>query len=265
MAQGREAELREKYVSGVKTEVAIARARADVAAVHAELLREGLALPMGGSVSGKVPKADLFVITPAGMPFAEVAPENLVLCGLDGEAVPGTPGSELAPSVAAAGHGYVYRHMPAVGGVVHTLSPYASAWAARGEEIPCALAVVAEEFGGPVPVGESALGDHDALGHAVVDVLAGRRARAVLLRGQGPVAVGATAREAASVAGQLEGVARIVQLAQDGGLLTSLPQSAVDRLYEERHAHEPPQADRPAASKQPLRQLNTATKTKTSR
>ncbi|WP_345800454.1 class II aldolase/adducin family protein [Microbacterium sp. AZCO] len=265
MAQGRDAELREKYVSGVKTEVAIARARADVAAVHADLVRDGLALAAGGSVSGKVPGADLFVITPAGTAFADVAPENLVLCGLDGASIAGTPGSEAAPSAASLSHAYVYRHMTDVGGIVHALSPYASAWAARGQEIPCVLAIIAEEFGGPVPTGPLTLADDDSLGRGVVDALAGRRPRAVLLQNLGPVVLGSTVKDAANRAALVEGVARIVQLARDGGLPSPLPQSDVDRLYEARAALQTPPAGRAAASTRSGRQLNIATKTKTSR
>lgn len=76
------------------------------------------------------------MIKPSGVSYDDITPENMVLCDLDGKVVPGTPGSERSPSSDTAAHAYVYRHMPEVGGVVHTHSAYAVAWAARGERSP---------------------------------------------------------------------------------------------------------------------------------
>ena len=84
---------------------------------------------------------------------AELTPESMIVCDLDGRVVPG----DLSPSSDTAAHAYVYRAMPEVGGVVHTHSTYASAWAARGEAIPCVLTAMADEFGGEIPVGPFAL------------------------------------------------------------------------------------------------------------
>ena len=88
---------------------AIATVREDVAALHAELVRYGLVVWTGGNVSGRVPGADLFVIKPSGVSYDDLAPENMILCDLDGNAVPGTPGSERSPSSDTAAHAYVYR------------------------------------------------------------------------------------------------------------------------------------------------------------
>ena len=123
---------------------AIDRVRAEVAALHAELTRYGLVVWTGGNVSGRVPGADLFVIKPSGVDYDELTPENMILCTLDGEVVAGTPGSDRSPSSDTAAHAYVYRNMPDVGGVVHTHSPYAVAWAARGESIPCVTTAMAD-------------------------------------------------------------------------------------------------------------------------
>ena len=147
------AEQRDRYVVGVKTEVSVARVREEVAQLHAELVRAGLVVWTGGNVSSRVPDADLFVIKPSGVSYDDLAPENMILCDLDGNVVDGTPGSELSPSSDTAAHAYVYRNMPEVGGVVHTHSTYAVSWAARGEEIPCVITAMADEFGGPIPVG----------------------------------------------------------------------------------------------------------------
>ena len=72
-----------------------------------------------------------------------------------------------------AAHAYVYRHMPEVGGVVHTHSTYATAWAARGEPIPCVLTMMADEFGGEIPVGPFALIGDDSIGRGIVETLRG--------------------------------------------------------------------------------------------
>ena len=77
---------------------AIARTRSDVATLHSELVRYGLVVWTGGNVSGRVPGADLFVIKPSGVAYDELTPENMILCDLDGNVVPGSPGSERSPS-----------------------------------------------------------------------------------------------------------------------------------------------------------------------
>lgn len=221
----------ERYVTGVRTEVTIARVRADVAALHAELVRNGLVVWTGGNVSGRVPGADLFVIKPSGVSYDELAPENMILCDLDGNVVPGTPGSERAPSSDTAAHAYVYRHMPEVGGVVHTHSDYAVAWAARGEEIPCVITAMADEFGGPIPVGPFAIIGDDSIGRGIVETLSGHRSRAVLMQNHGPFTIGATAKDAVKAAVMLEDVARTVHIARQGGELIPIPQEAIDSLY----------------------------------
>ncbi|RKE58401.1 L-ribulose-5-phosphate 4-epimerase, partial [Microbacterium sp. AG238] len=88
----RNAAISSEYVDGVKVEVAVARVRAEVASLHAELVRYGLVVWTGGNVSGRVPGADLFVIKPSGVSYDELAPENMIVCDLDGRVVPGTPG-----------------------------------------------------------------------------------------------------------------------------------------------------------------------------
>ncbi|WIM17620.1 L-ribulose-5-phosphate 4-epimerase [Microbacterium sp. zg-B96] len=229
---GSDAERKQRYVTGVKTEVAVARVRAEVAALHAELVRYGLVVWTGGNVSGRVPGADLFVIKPSGVSYDELGPENMILCDLDGAVVAGTPGSDRSPSSDTAAHAFVYRNMPAVGGVVHTHSPYATAWAARGEAIPCVITAMADEFGGEVPVGPFAIIGDDSIGRGIVDTLTGHRSRAVLMQGHGPFTIGATARDAVKAAVMVEDVARTVHLARQGGQLSPIPQDAIDRLYD---------------------------------
>ena len=218
-------------------EQAIDAVRADVARLHAELVRYGLVVWTGGNVSGRVRlsddgSGDLFVIKPSGVSYDDLAPENMILCDLDGAVVPGTAGSDRAPSSDTAAHAYVYRHMPEVGGVVHTHSTYAVAWAARGEEIPCVITAMADEFGGPIPVGPFAIIGDDSIGRGIVETLRGHRSRAVLMQNHGPFTIGVNAADAVKAAVMVEDVARTVHHAREAGPLIPLPQEAIDRLFD---------------------------------
>lgn len=221
---------------GDEIDSAIDAVRAEVAALHSELVRYGLVVWTGGNVSGRVPGADLFVIKPSGVSYDDLAPENMILCDLDGNVVPGSPGSDRSPSSDTAAHAYVYRHMPEVGGVVHTHSTYAVAWAARGEEIPCVITAMADEFGGPVPVGPFAIIGDDSIGRGIVETLRGHRSRAVLMQNHGPFTIGVSARDAVKAAVMVEDVARTVHLAREAGPVIPIPQDAIDKLYD-RYQH----------------------------
>jgi L-ribulose-5-phosphate 4-epimerase len=239
MSAGSDAERHDPYVAGVKTEVAVARARADVAVLHGELVRHALVVGTGGNVSGRVPGADLFVIKPSDVSYGDLAPENMIVCDLEGSVVEGTPGSGRAPSSDTAAHAYVYRNMPEVGGIVHTHSTYAVAWAARGEEIPCAITDAAAEFGGPVPVAPFATIGDDSIGRGIVETLRGARSRAVLMRNHGPFTIGPSPTDAVRVAVVLEDVARTVHIARSAGPLAPIPDPEIDRLYERRRSGRP--------------------------
>jgi L-ribulose-5-phosphate 4-epimerase len=152
----------------------------------------------------------------------------MVVCDLDGNLVEGT----RAPSSDTAAHAYVYRHMPSVGGVVHTHSTYATAWAARGEPIPCVLTMVADEFGGDIPVGPFALIGDDSIGRGIVETLRASRSKAVLMQNHGPFTVGNDARAAVKAAVLLEDVARTVHVARQLGGTIPIAQAHVDSLYD---------------------------------
>jgi len=149
---------------GSKQGAAVLAARAEVCRLHAELVRAGLVAWTSGNVSARVRGGpagrDLMVIKPSGISYDDLTPESMVVCDLDGNRVDG----EYLPSSDTASHAYVYRHMPRVGGVVHTHSAYATAWAARGEAIPCVITAMADEFGGEIPVGPFALIGGDEIG-----------------------------------------------------------------------------------------------------
>ena len=206
--------------------------RADVANLHGELVRYGLVVWTGGNVSGRVPGADLFVIKPSGVSYDDLGPEQMVVCTLDGAKIDdGTP-DRLQPSSDTAAHAYVYTHLDRVGGVVHTHSTYATAWAARGEEVPCVLTMMADEFGGPIPIGPFALIGDDSIGRGIVDTLRDSRSRAVLMQNHGPFTIGADGRDAVKAAVMVEEVARTVHIAKQLGPVIPIEQSKIDSLFD---------------------------------
>jgi len=216
------ADLADPAVSAAVHEV-----RRTVAELHAALVSNGLVAWTSGNVSARVPGAELLVIKPSGISYADLTAESMVVCDLDGARVSG----EFAPSSDTLSHAYIYRHMPHVGGVVHTHSRYATAWAARGEPIPCVLTAMADEFGGEIPVGPFAPIGGSEIGRAVVATLAGHRSPAVLLRSHGVFTIGKHARDAVKAAVMCEDVACTVHLAASRGELTPLPQDQIDALY----------------------------------
>ena len=207
---------------------AIAALRREVCALHAELPRNGLVAWTSGNLSARVPGEELMVIKASGVPYAELTPEAVVVCDLHGELVEG----DLAPSSDAAAHGYVYRQLDHVGGVAHTHSSYATAWAARGEPIPCVLTAMADEFGGEIPVGPFALIGGEEIGQGIVETLAGHRSTAVLMRNHGVFAIGKNARSAVKSAVMCEDVARTVHLSRQLGEPLAIDPAQVDRLFD---------------------------------
>jgi len=209
----------------------IEQARAEVCRLHAALVENGLVAWTSGNVSARVRDSgdgpDLMVIKPSGIAYADLTPESMVVCDLDGARVSGA----YLPSSDTAAHCYVYRHMPEVGGVVHTHSSYATAWAARGEAIPCVITAMADEFGGEIPVGPFALIGGDEIGRGIVATLTGHRSPAVLMRSHGVFTVGGTARDAVKAAVMCEDAARTVHLARALGDPQPLPADQVDALH----------------------------------
>jgi L-ribulose-5-phosphate 4-epimerase len=211
----------------------IADLRAEVAALHTELTRNNLVVWTAGNVSARVPGEDLMVIKPSGVSYDELSADAMVVCDLDGRLVEGDRlNKDWQPSSDTAAHAYVYRHLPEVGGAVHTHSTYATAWAARGEAIPCVLTMIADEFGGEIPVGPFALIGDDSIGRGIVETLRGSRSKAVLMRNHGPFTIGKDARSAVKTAVMVEDVARTVHVARQLGEPVAMAQADVDSLYD---------------------------------
>ncbi|MEU3472570.1 L-ribulose-5-phosphate 4-epimerase [Rhodococcus sp. 05-340-1] len=202
--------------------------RRDVCTLHAELVRYGLVVWTAGNVSARVPGRDLMVIKPSGVSYDDLTPGNMVVCDLHGRVVEG----DHAPSSDTEAQAYVYRHLEHIGGVVHTHSPYAVAWAARGEPIPVVTTMCADEFGGDIPVGPFAVIGDDSIGRGIVDTLADSRSPAILMQNHGVFAVGPSARSAVKAAVMCEDVARSVHLAYQLGQPLPIPSSKVDALYD---------------------------------
>ena len=206
----------------------IARLRREVCALHAELPRNDLVVWTAGNVSARVPGRDLLVIKPSGVSYDELTPESMVVTDFEGRLVEG----DHAPSSDTAAHAYVYKHLPQVNGQVHTHSTYATAWAARGEPIPCVLTMMGDEFGGEIPVGPFALIGDDSIGRGIVETLQRHRSTAVLMQNHGVFTIGKSAKAAVKSAVLCEEVARTVHISRQLGSPIPIPQSDIDSLFE---------------------------------
>ena len=182
-----------------------------------------------GNVSERVPGTDLFVIKASGVPYEGMEAAHMVVCDLQGQLLD-DDASGLAPSSDTAAHAYVYRHMPEVGGVVHTHSSYATAWAAIGEPIPCCLTMMADEFGGDIPLGPLAIIGDDSIGRGIVETLHNCHSPAVLMANHGPFTIGKDGRSAVKAAVMCEEVARTAYLARTLGEVKRIPDDMIKRL-----------------------------------
>jgi L-ribulose-5-phosphate 4-epimerase len=210
----------------------ITRLRSEVCALHAELTRYELVVWTAGNVSARVPGHELMVIKPSGVSYDDLTPESMVVTDLFGTPAEGEWGNPaLAPSSDTAAHAYVYRHMPDIGGVVHTHSTYATAWAARGEAIPCVLTMMSDEFGGSIPVGPFALIGDDSIGQGIVDTLKDSHSPAVLMQNHGPFTIGKDAKSAVKAAVMCEEVARTVHISRQLGEPLPIDAAAIESLY----------------------------------
>jgi L-ribulose-5-phosphate 4-epimerase len=192
-----------------------------------------------GNASGIDRERGLVLIKPSGVDYDTLRPEDLAVVTLDGEpaadsAVPDGVSTRLRPSVDTPHHLALYRGDPAIGGVIHTHSNFATAWAAAGRPIPCALTAMADEFGGEVPWAPYADNEGDHIGDAI---LAHRtRAPGILLANHGVFAFDATARAALKAAVMIEDAAKTMWLASRLGSPRPLPPDEIEKWWTRYHA-----------------------------
>jgi len=194
--------------------------------LHLELPKYNLVVWTGGNVSARDPESGLVAIKASGIRYEEMRREHMVVVDLNGKVVEGG----YKPSSDVYSHLYIYKHRPDVGGVVHTHSTYATAFAAVNKPIPVVLTAIADEFGGPIPCGGFALIGDDAIGKVVVECIG--KSPAVLLKNHGVFTIGKNAKAAVKAAVMTEDNAKTVWLAMQIGTPDVIPQADVEKLHE---------------------------------
>ena len=193
--------------------------------LHMELPKNNLVTWTGGNVSARDPETGYVVIKPSGVRYEVLRPEHMVIVDLDENRIEG----DLKASSDTASHLYIYRQRPDVNGVVHTHSPYATAFAALGKPIPVYLTAQADEFGGPIPCGGFALIGGEEIGRIVVESIGD--SMAVLLKQHGVFTIGSTAEAAVKAAVMVEDVARTVWYALQIGQPEEIAPEDVAKLH----------------------------------
>ena len=198
--------------------------------LHLELPKNDLVRWTGGNVSARDPETGYVIIKPSGIRYERLKPGDMIVLDLEGNVIEG----DLKPSSDTASHLYIYRQRPDVGGIVHTHSPYATAFAALGKPIPVYLTAMGDEFGGPIPCGEFALIGSEAIGQVVVESIGD--SCAVLLKSHGVFTIGADAEAAVKAAVMTEDVAKTVWLALQIGKPEELEADDIAQLHH-RYTH----------------------------
>jgi L-ribulose-5-phosphate 4-epimerase len=175
--------------------------RTEVYEAHLELVRRGLVMYTFGNASGVSRTERLLVIKPSGVPYEKLRPADMVITDLNGRIVEGS----LRPSSDLPTHAALYRAFPSIGGVAHTHSRHATAWAQAGREIPCFGTTHADYFCGAVPVTsvlspEEIESDYEGnTGSAIIRLLDGRDplgCPAALVAGHAPFCWGGSVTDA---------------------------------------------------------------------
>jgi L-ribulose-5-phosphate 4-epimerase len=201
--------------------------RQDLCRLHAILPQSELVAWTSGNISARDFDSDTMLIKPSGLGFDELTPESMVHTDLNATVLEGA----YKPSSDTATHAYIYREMPEVGGIVHTHSRYATAFAAVGKEIPCFLTAMADEFGGPIPLGGFALIGGEEIGREVVRVLKGHTSPAIIMQNHGVFTLGKTPKEAVKAAVMCEDVARTAFLTLQLGTPLPLSEDDIAKLH----------------------------------
>jgi L-ribulose-5-phosphate 4-epimerase len=203
--------------------------RQEICRLHLELPRNQLVTWTSGNLSGRDPETGLVVIKPSGVLYPDLTPEMMVVVDAGGNVVDG----KMKPSSDTFAHLYIYKHLPEVHGVVHTHSPYATAFAAVGKPIPAVLTAICDEFGGPIPCGGYAKVGGDEIGREIIQTARenGPATRAVLMKNHGVFTFGRTPEEALKAAVMVEDAARTVYFAMQIGVPEEIPPEEVARAH----------------------------------
>jgi L-ribulose-5-phosphate 4-epimerase len=205
--------------------------RQEVCEGNLMLPRSGLVTWTSGNVSGRDAETGYVVIKPSGVRYEQLSPADMVVLDLEGRIIAG----RWRPSVDAATHLYVYRHRADVQGMVHTHSPFATAFAAVGRPIPVYLTAMADEFGQAIPVGAYAQIGGEAIGEEIVRAIGS--SCAILMKNHGVFTVGPTAMAAVKAAVMVEDVARTVYYALQLGQPAEIPADEVVRGHRQYLEH----------------------------
>lgn len=202
------------------------RLRKEVCAENRRICETGLVRWTMGNVSGRDFDTDLVVIKPSGVMFDDLTFDQMVVCDLEGNVVEG----DLAPSVDGPTHMVVYRERADVGGIVHTHSNYATAFATVGRPIPAILTEIGDEFGGDIPIGAYCQIGEEEIGREIVRSIG--TSRAILMQNHGVFAIGKDAHAAVKAAVMVENAAQTVFLAEQLGKPIPIPKKEVERLHQ---------------------------------
>jgi len=193
--------------------------------LNLELPKNKLVTSTSGNVSGRDRKTGYVVIKPSGVKYEDLTPDDMAVVNLDGKIIEG----ELKPSVDTQTHLYVYRHRQDVNGVVHTHSNYATSFAALGQPIPVYLTAMADEFGGPIPIGAYARIGSEEIGREIVRSIG--TSPAILMKNHGVFTIGPSPEAALKAAIMLEDIAKTVHLALLRGVPDEIPKQEVQRAH----------------------------------
>ena len=217
-----------------------AELRREVWRVNVLLPKTGLVTMHSGNASGIDRESGLILIKPSGVDYDALRPEDLAIVDLNGKRpdpsrVPDGILSDLKPSVDTVHHRLLYQKDESLGGIVHTHSNHATAWAATGMAIPCALTAMADEFGAEVPCTPYV----DNQGDHIADAVMAHRGRgpAILLGSHGVFTFDVTPARALKAAVMVEDVAKTMWLARQIGPVEALPPEEIEKWWERYHTN----------------------------
>jgi L-ribulose-5-phosphate 4-epimerase len=218
----------------------LSKLKKDVCSANLDLVRLDLVIFTWGNVSGIDRERGLVVIKPSGVSYDDMKPEDMVVVDLDGKVVEGS----LKPSSDTATHLVLYKAFPSIGGIVHTHSPQATAWAQAGKAIPAMGTTHADYFYGPVPCTRKLTKEEingayeEETGNVILETFSTLDPEAVpgvLVNNHAPFAWGKDPHEAVHNAKVLEEVARMAIQTLQINPSAEIDQFLLDKHYFRKH------------------------------